>query len=1085
MENNNYLTIGEDSSVTASDNNIDSFIDSTCSSTSIVICGDTDVEEDLHNNLNGLQGGNIYERYHLTRAEWLNLTTGDSAPVNLIAGPHITIDANYPNFTISGEAGFSGDYDDLINKPTLFDGTWNSLTGKPTLLSQFTNNLGNYGNWITKAQGDTFYRNITYVPDWTEITNKPTFFSGNYNDLTNKPTIPNSTNYIQNQNTVTQQASLRINGTGVFGDFVAANQMLANIVSSINGASNGALAFGTANEGTILTREIADEKPALTVNNRLGTSRIVTFQQGGINVAGVLPDGRLDAGGMQAFGNGSLASILTNSSGTTITRNMNDATTALTVNNIIGTGSIVDFQYGSSSKFKILRSGIFNINNTVGTGGQAIRINSGNTAMEYYTPIAQFNPIAGSNVTITGTYPNITFNATAGASVPTLQAVTQVGAVTDHGLRVTGFTGIDNSVGLNIYHIPDMGSLLTNSLSDNTTSSGIILRDNKSVNIQAGTGGITFNEASSNGGLGGTIIGRLAGESGVNPKDFVTMDQLGSGATPNLQNVTDSGNTTNKMISAASMRAGVVGNDSYGFTFQTGDAFTIQQEEQSDPNLRTSRFGHSGISFSYKGFQQGISVNYPGITNNSLLQFPLNKSGIIALISDIPSALIIDNNPTNGSTNAVSSNGTYNALLTKEVLTNKVNTLIDVTTPVSMYPTVSAVNTGLGLKANVKTANIFEATQAIRGALQVTGISSNQTTLIEMTAANNGSGVRGSIALAAYNTDGLGVTYTSTLVPGTTADGNGAINILPVSSGTLLNSTNVKTINGTSIFGSGNITIASGSGTVTSVTLNPTDGLTGSVDTGTTTPVINISGINLAPATGSANYIQNQTTVIQNAAIRINGIIQGGSITGTTLNLTSGSASAVSLPTLLGRNSGGGVGTRTLAQVLADLDTTAGVTTYVQNQTTTPQPGVSFSIAGQGLIATAPTLANHIVRLTDLGNYITTNTTQTVTGLKTFSFRQTFNSGWTTVNSSNTVQNGGIFFSDGTFGVNLSTNLGTMTVNGTVRLPINVTGLLALTAQATDYEVTDTTKGYILKSPNGTRWRITISDTGVLSTTSL
>lgn len=38
---------------------------------------------------------------------------------------------------------------------------------------------------------------------------------------------------------------------------------------------------------------------------------------------------------------------------------------------------------------------------------------------------------------------------------------------------------------------------------------------------------------------------------------------------------------------------------------------------------------------------------------------------------------------------------------------------------------------------------------------------------------------------------------------------------------------------------------------------------------------------------------------------------------------------------------------------------------------------------------------------------------------------------------------------------------------------------------ATDVEVTDATKGIILKSPNGTRWRVTVGNDGALSTTSL
>jgi hypothetical protein len=57
---------------------------------------------------------------------------------------------------------FSGNYSDLVGKPTLFSGAYADLTGKPALFS---------GNYI-------------------DLTNKPTLFSGSYNDLSDKPTIP-------------------------------------------------------------------------------------------------------------------------------------------------------------------------------------------------------------------------------------------------------------------------------------------------------------------------------------------------------------------------------------------------------------------------------------------------------------------------------------------------------------------------------------------------------------------------------------------------------------------------------------------------------------------------------------------------------------------------------------------------------------------------------------------------------------------------------------------------------------------------------------------------------------------------------
>jgi len=60
-----------------------------------------------------------------------------------------------------------------------------------------------------------------------------------------------------------------------------------------------------------------------------------------------------------------------------------------------------------------------------------------------------------------------------------------------------------------------------------------------------------------------------------------------------------------------------------------------------------------------------------------------------------------------------------------------------------------------------------------------------------------------------------------------------------------------------------------------------------------------------------------------------------------------------------------------------------------------------------------------------------------------------------------------------------TTIAGTATANRTVSYP-NADGTLALTQQVTDYEVTDSTKGVIMKSPNGSRWRLTIDDSGSL-----
>jgi hypothetical protein len=72
-------------------------------------------------------------------------------------------------------------WDNIGNKPTLFDGSYNSLTNLPTLFS------GSYADLTDKPS--------LFDGDYASLTNLPILFSGSYNDLTDKPTIPDLTGY--------------------------------------------------------------------------------------------------------------------------------------------------------------------------------------------------------------------------------------------------------------------------------------------------------------------------------------------------------------------------------------------------------------------------------------------------------------------------------------------------------------------------------------------------------------------------------------------------------------------------------------------------------------------------------------------------------------------------------------------------------------------------------------------------------------------------------------------------------------------------------------------------------------------------
>ncbi len=102
----------------------------------------------------------------------------------------------------------SGSYNDLTNKPTLFDGTWTNITGKPTTLTGYgiTDGMSishaTYGitstmitNWNTAfgwGNHSGLYKLNSYVPAWSEITGKPIFAavatSGTFAALLSTPT---------------------------------------------------------------------------------------------------------------------------------------------------------------------------------------------------------------------------------------------------------------------------------------------------------------------------------------------------------------------------------------------------------------------------------------------------------------------------------------------------------------------------------------------------------------------------------------------------------------------------------------------------------------------------------------------------------------------------------------------------------------------------------------------------------------------------------------------------------------------------------------------------------------------------------
>jgi hypothetical protein len=121
---------------------------------------------------------------------------------------------------------------DVLNKPTFFSGSYNDLTGKPEWVrpNQGTVNLSEFNNDL----GDELPGTIA----WGNVSNKPTFFSGSYNDLADKPEFADvSWEALRTGDPKTPAASM--SGGGILVD------------ASMNPSNNQSLGSTTAQWGSI------------------------------------------------------------------------------------------------------------------------------------------------------------------------------------------------------------------------------------------------------------------------------------------------------------------------------------------------------------------------------------------------------------------------------------------------------------------------------------------------------------------------------------------------------------------------------------------------------------------------------------------------------------------------------------------------------------------------------------------------------------------------------------------------------------------------------------------------------------------
>jgi hypothetical protein len=116
-----------------------------------------------------------------------------------------------------------------------------------------------------------------------------------------------------------------------------------------------------ANTGALIQRNIADSNPALITNlaNASATGNIQVWQFNSSSVAHMNRFGSLRALSLDNISATDNSRVFMGDTGTTITRNINDANVALKINQQQGTGKIASFQFGGVEKSFIDKDGNF------------------------------------------------------------------------------------------------------------------------------------------------------------------------------------------------------------------------------------------------------------------------------------------------------------------------------------------------------------------------------------------------------------------------------------------------------------------------------------------------------------------------------------------------------------------------------------------------------------------------------------------------------------------------------------------------------------------------------------------------------
>jgi uncharacterized protein (TIGR02145 family) len=136
-------------------------------------------------------------------------------------------------YALYAKTAKTADYNDLTNKPSLFDGSWTSMTGKPSFANVATS--GSYN--------DLLNRPTLFDGTWTSITAKPTYLTGY--GITDAMSISHAANNITSSNINNWNSAYG------WGNHSSAGYVPSSRTITINGNTLNLSANNTWNVGTV------------------------------------------------------------------------------------------------------------------------------------------------------------------------------------------------------------------------------------------------------------------------------------------------------------------------------------------------------------------------------------------------------------------------------------------------------------------------------------------------------------------------------------------------------------------------------------------------------------------------------------------------------------------------------------------------------------------------------------------------------------------------------------------------------------------------------------------------------------------